>query len=280
MSLPPSDWAEDALENPSLGEANPVEWENPEWSSLSALLATLRRVLLQPRSFFTNLPLTGGLGEPLGFALLVGTTGVLSSFLWQLVLEGGFSETMPVMALSKQMGNLMNDPRVIVGIFMLSPFLVILGQFFLSVCLLWAARLTGPGDTTFESVFRIAAYAQAPAVICLIPWGGAFIAGSLELDFVNHGIIEKIRLLNLEGDVHFVPGNCLPGGNILTFPPVEWGFGTLAPSLLLKPVQRFFGDCGSNAKQLNIPSIKPKAKKRRMIIEMFNCITSLPKSLI
>ena len=190
MSLPPCDWVEDALENPSMGKANSVEWENPEWPGLSALLATLRRVLLQPRSFFTNLPLTGGLGEPLGFALLVGTTGVLSSFLWQLVLEGGFAETMPVI-LSKQMGNLMNDPRVVVGIFMLSPFLVIFGQFFLSVCLLWAARLTGPGDTTFESVFRIAAYAQAPAVICLIPWGGAFIAGIWNLILLIMGLSKK-----------------------------------------------------------------------------------------
>ena len=190
MSLPPCDWVEDTLENPSMEEANPVEWENPEWPSLWALLATLRRVLLQPRSFFTNLPLTGGLGEPLGFALLVGTTGVLSSFLWQLVLEGGFAETMPVI-LSKQMGNLMNDPRVVVGIFMLAPFLVISGQFFLSVCLLWAARLTGPGDITFESVFRIAAYAQAPAVICLIPWGGAFIAGIWNLILLIMGLSKK-----------------------------------------------------------------------------------------
>jgi hypothetical protein len=174
-----------------MGKANSVEWENPEWPGLSALLATLRRVLLQPRSFFTNLPLTGGLGEPLGFALLVGTTGVLSSFLWQLVLEGGFAETMPVI-LSKQMGNLMNDPRVVVGIFMLSPFLVIFGQFFLSVCLLWAARLTGPGDITFESVFRIAAYAQAPAVICLIPWGGAFIAGIWNLILLIMGLSRKL----------------------------------------------------------------------------------------
>jgi hypothetical protein len=190
MSLPPSDWAEDALEKPFSGAANPVEWENPEWSSLSALLATLRRVLLQPRSFFTNLSLTGGLGEPLGFALLVGTTGVLSSFLWQLVLDGGFSETMPAI-LSKQMGNFMNDPKVIVGIFMSAPLLVALGQFFLSVCLMWAARLTGPGDTAFESVFRIAAYAQAPAVICLIPWGGAFIAGIWNLILLIIGLSKK-----------------------------------------------------------------------------------------
>lgn len=173
MSLPPSDWTEDTLETAIFREAQPVAWENPDWSSLPALLTTIWRLLLRPKSFFTTLPLTGGLGEPLGFALLVGTTGVLSSFFWQLVLDGGFSETLP-MVLSKQTGDFINDPKVIVGIFMLAPFLVALGQFFLSICLLWAVRLTGRESSTFEGVFRVAAYAQAPAVLCLIPWGGPF----------------------------------------------------------------------------------------------------------
>lgn len=190
MSLPPSDWTEDTLEDATLREAQPVEWEDPAWSTLPALLNTIRRLLLKPKSFFTNLPLTGGLGEPLGFALLVGTTGVLSSFFWQLVLDGGFSETVP-MVLSKHTGSFMNDPKVVVGIFMLAPFLVALGQFFLSICLLWAVRLTGREETTFEGVFRVAAYAQAPAVICLIPWGGAFIAAVWNLILLIIGISKK-----------------------------------------------------------------------------------------
>lgn len=191
MSLPPIDWTEDTIENATLGEAQPVEWENPECSSPWALLTTLRRVLLTPKTFFTNLPVTGGLGEPLGFALLVGTTGVLSSFLWQLILDGGFSETMPAVIFSKEMGNLMNDPKVIVGIFMLAPFLVVLGQFFLSICLLGAVRLTGPEDASFEAVFRVAAYAQAPAIFCIIPWGGAFLAGLWNLITLIVGISKK-----------------------------------------------------------------------------------------
>ncbi len=217
MSLPPCDWADDALERPARGEENPVEWENPERPSLSALLATLRRVLLQPKSFFTNLPLTGGLGEPLGFALLVGTTGVLSSFLWQLVLDGDFSETMPAVALSKQMGNYLHDPKVIVGIFMLTPFIVILGQFFLSVCLFWAARLTGPEDTTFEGVFRLAAYAQAPAVICMIPWGGAFIAGVWNLILLVIGLSKKLGSSTLKAVFTLLLATVFQGVLLLLF---------------------------------------------------------------
>ena len=191
MSLPPIDWAEETLKSPILAEAHPVEWENPEWSSLSALLATLRRVLWQPKRFFTNLPLTGGLGEPLGFALLMGTLGVLSSLIWQLVLEGGFSETMPAVALSKHLGNFLQDPKVIVGIFLLTPFLVVFGQFFLSLCLLGAVRLTGPENTPFEAVFRLVAYAQASAVVGLIPWGGAFLAAVWNLILLVIGSSKK-----------------------------------------------------------------------------------------
>jgi hypothetical protein len=191
MSLPPNDWAEETIENSLSEETHPVEWENPEWSSLPALLVTLRRVLWQPKRFFTNLPLTGGLGEPLGFALLVGTLGVLSSLIWQLVLEGGFSETMPAVALSKHLGNFMQDPKVVVGIFLLTPFLVAFGQFFLSLCLLGAVRLTGPENTPFESVFRLAAYAQASAVAGIIPWGGAFLVAVWNLILLVIGLSKK-----------------------------------------------------------------------------------------
>jgi hypothetical protein len=191
MSLPPNSWTEDMVENPMPPATALVEWENPEWSSLMAFVTTLRRVLLTPKEFFANLPLTGGMGEPFAFALLVGTTGLLGSLLWQLIIEGNFSETMPVVAFSKQIGNVINDPRVIIGIFMLAPFLVALGLFFLSICLLWAVRLTGKEQNTFESVFRVAAYSQAPAVICLIPWGGAFIAAVWHLVILVLGISKK-----------------------------------------------------------------------------------------
>ena len=85
----------------------------------------------------------------------------------------------------------MQDPKVVVGIFMLTPFLVALGQFFLSICLLGAVRMTESGKNTFESVFRVAAYAQAPAGLCLIPWGGAFVA-ALEYCFISYRSIKKI----------------------------------------------------------------------------------------
>lgn len=191
MSLPPNSWTEDINEEATSPGINPVEWENPDWRGLSAFVSTVRRVLFKPKKFFVELPLTGGLGEPLGFALLVGTIGVLSTLLWQLIFEGDFSDAMPAVFFSKQMGNLINDPRVVVGLFMLAPFLVILGQFFVSICLLWAVRLTGQGRTNFEGVFRVTAYSQAPAVICLIPWAGAFAAAIWHLIVLITGISKK-----------------------------------------------------------------------------------------
>jgi hypothetical protein len=193
MSLPPNDWTEDNSDKQIPEVAKTVEWENPEWSGLRAFITTLRRVLFTPKTFFAELPLSGGLGEPLGFALLVGTMAILGSLVWQLILEGDFSETIPAVALSKHIGNLMRDPKVVVSIFMLTPFLVALGQFFLSVCLLGAVRLTSSEKYTFESIFRVAAYAQAPAVLCLIPWGGAFIAAVWHIMLLVIGISKKFH---------------------------------------------------------------------------------------
>ena len=192
MSLPPNSWTDDTIDS-QIAPAPLVEWENPEWSSPIAFVTTVKRVLAGPRNFFADLPLTGGIGEPFGFALLAGSIGVLGSLLWQLILEGSFSEAMPAVSFSKQFSNLINDPKVVVGIFLLTPFLVTLGQFFLSVCLLWAVRLTGPEKTSFENVFRIAAYSQAPAVISLFPWGGAFVAAVWHLAVLILGISKKFN---------------------------------------------------------------------------------------
>ena len=56
MSLPPDNWNEDTLEDPTVEGQKLPEWENPEWSGPSALIITLQRVLLTPKTFFANLP--------------------------------------------------------------------------------------------------------------------------------------------------------------------------------------------------------------------------------
>lgn len=176
MSLPPADWSTETAEEKMSREANLLAWENPEKPASAALLATIGQILWKPKDFFASLPLTGGLGEPLAFALLVGTTGLLGSLLWQLVLDGGLTETASGLLLSKYLGDFIQQPTVILGIFLLSPLIVALGQFLVSLCLLWATRLTGPEGSSYEGVFRLTAYSQAPAIFCLLPWVGALIA--------------------------------------------------------------------------------------------------------
>ncbi|WP_449244268.1 YIP1 family protein [Desulfobacca acetoxidans] len=175
MSLPPIDWT-DATAEEALPQEKPLPpWEDPSLSILPALCSTLTGILRRPRSFFQTLPTTGGLGEPLGFALVVGTLGLLSSLIWQALLEGGLSESASGMLLTQTL-RFLNTPKLIVGLFLLAPLLVAAGQFFLSMCLTWAVRLTGPSETTFEAVFRVAAYAEAPMLACLIPLVGSLAA--------------------------------------------------------------------------------------------------------
>lgn len=190
MSLPPCDWPHEAVLEYDPAREPQVAWEDPNRPTLAALLATVGRILWQPRRFFSELPSGGGLGEPLSFALLVGTLGMLSTLFWQLLQEGNFSEVLPL-GLAQYADNVMDNPGVLVGVFLLLPLLVVLGQFWFSLCLFWAVRLIGPPQTTFESAFRVAAYAQAPAVLCLVPWGGALVAGIWNLILLVIAVARK-----------------------------------------------------------------------------------------
>ena len=122
---------------------------------------------------------------------------------------------------------------------MLTPLLVALGQFILSICLLGAVRLTGSEKYTFESVFRVAAYAQAPAVICLIPWGGAFIAALWNIVLLVIGISKKFGSSAFKAVFTLFLATVLSGTITFSFPPAGWVLGTLEPAVLLKPVKFF-----------------------------------------
>jgi len=223
MSLPPSDWAEKALSDLSVETEHPVAWEDPDRASLSALLLTLGRILWQPKKFFTSLPLTGGLGEPLGFVLVVGTVGLLGSFFWILAQGGDLSDKVAFLAIPAE--DYLSDRRVIVGLFLMAPLMAIFWQFFLAISLMWAARLTGPEDISFEAVFRIAAYAQAPAVACLLPFGGSVVANAWNLILLIIGLSKKFNMSTFKACFTFFLAVIFQGMLLLFFGLMSWVLG-------------------------------------------------------
>ena len=64
---------------------SPVPWEDPELSALAGFVRTLREVLFRPGEFFENLGREGW-AEPLAFALIVSSVGLLGAFFWQFLV--------------------------------------------------------------------------------------------------------------------------------------------------------------------------------------------------
>lgn len=194
MSLPPVDWLPEVDTASDWPTSVPVAWEDGEKFSLPALLTTLRAILFHPRRFFASLPRRGDLSEALGFVLLVGSTGILGLFLWQAVLAGNILGPAPAGMLGTFLAALQDDRRLVLGLVLLTPLYVALAQFLFSGFLLVAVRLTGSTGTSFTAVFRVVAYAQAAAVLCLVPWVGGVAARLWHLALIIFGLTQALRL--------------------------------------------------------------------------------------
>ncbi len=70
---------------PQPDQRPPVPWEDPELSALAGFFRTLRAVLFRPGEFFENLGREGW-AEPLAFALIVSSVGLLGALFWQLLV--------------------------------------------------------------------------------------------------------------------------------------------------------------------------------------------------
>jgi hypothetical protein len=194
MSLPPNDWS---LAQEVLAEAGadlPVPWEDETRPSVPALFLTVGQILLHPKRFFARLALSGGLGDPLGFALLVGTGGVLGLLWWTTVWQGSILSALPTDIAASHLGNLAPEPLLIVGIILLVPLYVVGSQFLTSGVLWLPLRWLGPADVTYEAVFRLVAYSQAAMVLGLLPWLGGLLAQVWQPVLIIIGLSQTLGL--------------------------------------------------------------------------------------
>jgi len=193
MSLPPVDWHGDVELDEDKAFMPAVPWEDGQRRSLPALGLTVDQILRHPKRFFRSLPLGGGLAEPFGFALLLGTMWFLSRLCWQAVFEGTVSG--PLGGLTAFMWDDVGwPPQLVWGLVLLTPGYVALSLFLESAFLYLALRLVGPLGVSFEAVFRVVAYSQAAAVFSLLPWLGGVLAPLYQLALLIIGLAETLLI--------------------------------------------------------------------------------------
>jgi hypothetical protein len=154
----------------------PVPWEDPELSALAGFFRTLREVLFQPGEFFANL---GGEGwaEPLAFALIASSLGLLGTLFWQFL----------VMARSGL------SPGIQAALMAGAPVLVLANLGVGGICWWGSVALVG-GGRDFTPAWRVFCYAQGGMVLGLMPLFGMVVAGIWVLALMYCGVKEVCGL--------------------------------------------------------------------------------------
>lgn len=168
-------------------ERRGVPWEDSELSGWVGFYRTLRDLLLHPGEFFGNLG-PGGWAEPLAFALIVSTAGLLIALFWQLLILAG-----PIGNTSGPAAPLNLGTGALLGLMIGSPLLVLADLAVGSLCWWGSVALSGAGRD-FTPAWRIFCYAHGGLVLALIPFLGMLVAGIWILSLMYIGAKEGFGL--------------------------------------------------------------------------------------
>lgn len=163
-------------------------WEDREQQGFfGGLFKTLKQVLFSPGDFFKKMPVTGGLTDPLLYGLILGMTGALFSYFWQITLHGVMRNFMTpqMLAVSEY------SPFQGVGLALLAvciPFLIILWLFILAGMLHLCLLMVQGAKSGFEATFRVVAYGESPYLFLVLPFCGGLLAWIWSLVIILIGL--------------------------------------------------------------------------------------------
>jgi hypothetical protein len=162
---------------PPTGERGKTPWEDREARGFfSGLFTTVRDTLFRPSEFFRKMPVTGGLTDPLLYALIVGMIGLMFSYFWQVLLQGAIQDAvLPGMKTVAGQHLLRGIGMAALAFF--SPFLIILWLFVWSGFLHLFLMMVKGARSGFEATFRVAAYGASTNLFLIIPFCGSIFAG-------------------------------------------------------------------------------------------------------
>ncbi|HZM53289.1 MAG TPA: YIP1 family protein [Vicinamibacteria bacterium] len=182
---PPSGYAPPSYPPPGGGgygappPGGQTPWERrSQIGIVNALIETTKQVLLQPVVFFRSMPVTGGLGDPLLYAVIIGYAGLLVSTIYNLVFRGVLTSSLSRFGGNSEMEQLASFMQGGTGVVVN----LILGPVFIVVFLFVSAGIfhlvllaLGGAARGFEGTFRVAGYSQAASIFNIIPVCGGLV---------------------------------------------------------------------------------------------------------
>jgi hypothetical protein len=160
---------------PDSGSSSPsgTPWERRDQIGVAAgLVETTTQVLSQPESFFRSMPVTGGLTSPLLYGLLIGYVGLVASTLYSLVFNltfGGLGSLARHGGPFERLAPFMEGGVSLIGNLVFGPVVIAIVLFISAGILHVMLLLLGGAQRDFEATFRVVGYAQATAILQIVP---------------------------------------------------------------------------------------------------------------
>jgi hypothetical protein len=193
-----------------------IPWEDRgRYGFFGALIETTKQLLMTPTDFFKAMPVTGGMGAPLLYAVIVGTMATWVGLLYQAVqtaLLGGGAFRLPSWVAALQ------GTAVLGIVAVMAPLLVVIGVFIGAGISHVILLLFGGARRGFEATFRVMAYSVAPGILAIVPFCGGVVGGvwRLVLQIIGlaeaHGISKGLAAVAVLLPILLVCCCCAAGG--------------------------------------------------------------------
>lgn len=166
---------DDALP-PNTEATSVIPWEDPNCSFFDGLFETIKLLALSPGEAFRRMPVTGGIGRPLFFAIAVGWVGIAIAVFWNVLFQSmwmPFMESMDDVAGMSAMYGLTIGWALIMVV--LAPLFVIIGVFISAAILHLMLMIVGGASNGFEATVRVVCYTYTAQLAGIVPFCGGIV---------------------------------------------------------------------------------------------------------
>lgn len=153
-----------------------IPWEDRGRSVFDGFFETVKLLATRPTEAFNRMPVEGGIGRPLFYAIAVGWLGIVINIGWNMLFQGmwlPFVETTDDLAGMGLMYGLTIGWSLVIAV--LAPLFIILGVFVVAAIYHLVLMMIGGANRGFEATVRVVCYAQTAQLAGLIPCCGSII---------------------------------------------------------------------------------------------------------
>jgi hypothetical protein len=171
-----------------------VPWEDRDrLGFVNALVETTKKVLGEPVPLFRALSRPSGVGSPLLYAVIVGWIGAVASGFYSALFQSLVGSSMAGVGENPELAAALGFAQSWGGFLVqaiLAPVFLIIGLFIAAGVFHVMLLILGGAERDFESTFSVVGYAQAPAILGIIPFCGSLVAAIWSLVLYVIGLSE------------------------------------------------------------------------------------------